>query len=282
MQQYLDLLQDIKDNGVVKKNRTGIDTLSVFGRMFEYDMSDGGFPLLTVKKLGVKSIFAELEMFIHGVHDKEFLHERGCHIWDEWCSPEKVLYGHDPETLQKMKEETELGPIYGAQWINWNGEGINQLRNVIEKIKTDPTDRRLIVTAWNPAQLDKMALPPCHYGYQFYSAGDGKLSLAWNQRSLDTFLGFGFDLASYAMLLTLVCKEVNMKPDKLKAFIGDCHIYMNQMDAVNELLTRKPKPSPTIEVTNTFDGWTINDWKCTDYILYDYDPHPALRTKIAV
>lgn len=282
MKQYLDVLKRILDEGKIKHNRTGVDTLSISGTMLEFDMSSGKFPLMTTKKMGLKNICAELEMFLHGITDKKFLQERNCHIWDDWCNPKKVPYGNDEETKKKMAEEDDLGPIYGSQWVNFNGEGVNQLQRVIDTLKTNPTDRRMIVSAWNPLKLDQMALPPCHYCYQFL-ANDGYVDLLWNQRSSDYPIGVPYDIASYAMLLTLVCKQVKMKPGKLIGFFADSHIYVNQIEGVKEQLSREPFELPSVIITNCEDpNWTIWDWKYTDFILVDYQCHPAIKMPVAV
>lgn len=250
--------------------------------MIEFDMSTGKFPLLTTKKMGLKNICAELEMFIHGIADKTYLQERNCHIWDEWANPAKVPYGNDDETKAKMKSETDLGKIYGYQWNNFNDSGINQLKNVIETLKTNPTDRRMIVSAWNPQQLGEMALPPCHYCFQLLS-NDGYVDLLWNQRSSDFPLGVPYDLASYAMFLTLICKQVGMKPGKIIGFFADSHIYVNQIDMVKTQLERTPFESPTVEILNADDpNWTIWDWKYTDFELKNYNSHSALKAPVAV
>lgn len=282
MKQYLDILERILNEGKIKHNRTGVDTLSISGSMIEFDMSTGKFPLLTTKKMGLKNICAELEMFIHGIADKTYLQERNCHIWDEWANPAKVPYGNDEETKAKMKSETDLGKIYGYQWNNFNDSGINQLKNVIETLKTNPTDRRMIVSAWNPQQLGEMALPPCHYCFQLLS-NDGYVDLLWNQRSSDFPLGVPYDLASYAMLLTLICKQVGMKPGKVIGFFADSHIYVNQIDMVKTQLERTPFESPSVEILNADDpNWTIWDWKYTDFELKNYNSHSALKAPVAV
>lgn len=282
MKQYLDNLKRILSEGKLKHNRTGVDTLSVSGTMIEFDMSSGKFPLLTTKKMGLKNICAELEMFIHGIADKKYLQERNCHIWDEWANPAKVPYGNDDATKEKMKAETDLGKIYGYQWNNFNDSGINQLKNVIETLKTNPTDRRMLVTAWNPQQLNEMALPPCHYCFQLLS-NDGYVDLLWNQRSCDYPLGVPYDMASYAMLLTLICKQVNMKPGKLIGFLADSHIYVNQIDAVKEQITREPYELPSIKILNADNpDWTIWDWKYDDFELENYTYHPSIKMTVAV
>lgn len=282
MKQYLEVLNRILTEGKIKHNRTGVDTLSVSGTMLEFDMSTGKFPLMTTKKMGLKNICTELEMFLHGITDKKFLQDRNCHIWDDWCNPKKVPYGTDDVTKQKMKDESDLGPIYGSQWVNFNGEGVNQLQKVLDTLKTNPTDRRMIVSAWNPLKLDQMALPPCHYCYQIL-CNDGYVDLLWNQRSSDYPIGVPYDIASYAMLLTLICKQVNMKPGKLIGFFADSHIYVNQIEGVKEQLSREPYELPTVKITNADDpNWTIWDWKYTDFTLENYQCHPAIKMPVAV
>lgn len=282
MKQYLDILDRILKEGKLKHNRTGVDTLSISGSMIEFDMSTGKFPLLTTKKMGLKNICAELEMFIKGIANKEFLQERNCHIWDEWANPAKVPYGNDEESKRKMLEEKDLGKIYGYQWNNFNDSGINQLKNVIETLKTNPSDRRMLVSAWNPQQLGEMALPPCHYCFQLLS-NDGYVDLLWNQRSSDFPLGVPYDLASYAMLLTLICQQVKMKPGKVIGFFADSHIYVNQIEGVKEQLKRTPLKQPSVKILNAEDpNWTIWDWKYTDFELLDYQSHPAIKFPVAV
>lgn len=274
-------MKTILETGTLKHNRTGIDTISAPCQFLRHDMRTG-FPLLTTKKVGLKTVCGELEMFIKGEHSKNFLHERNVKIWDEWCNPQKVPYGHDEETQIKMREEDDLGEIYGVNWNNWNNTGLNQLKNAIETLKTNPTDRRMIVSAWNPERLNYMALPPCHFCFQLISDGE-YVDLLWNQRSLDTFLGGGFDLASYGMLLTLICHQVKMTPRFLAASFGDAHIYVNHLDQVKEQLTREPYPLPTVKILNADNpDWTIWDWKYTDFDLIDYQCHPAIKAPIAV
>lgn len=279
MKQYLDLLDRVLTNGKVKHNRTGIDTISTTGQMLQFDMSTGKFPLLTTKKMGLKNICAELEMFIKGNTSKKFLQDRNCHIWDEWCNPEKVPYGHDDETKRKMAAEDDLGFIYGYQWVNFNSQGCNQLKKAIETLKTNPTDRRMIVSAWNPLQLDKMALPPCHYVFQLVSDGD-TVDLCFNMRSVDSFLGMPYDIASYGMLLTLICKETGLKPGILTGFFADCHIYSNHIEQVKEQLTRTPYESPTVTIPDS--NFSIWDWKYTDFTLDNYNCYPAIKAPVAV
>jgi len=288
MKAYLDIIKKILDEGTVKENRTGVDAISIAGAMFEHDMSKG-FPLLTTKKVPLRLVASELEFFIKGITDKTWLQERDNHIWDEWCSPDKVPYGHDEETKAKMKAERELGPIYGFQWRNFNAKytsyntppetnGVDQLKKVIETLKNNPNDRRMIVMAWNPTKLKHMALPPCHYGFQV-TVINNKLNLLWNQRSVDSVLGLPFNIASYALLLHLLAKESGFEEGKLVGFLADTHIYVNQLDGIKEQLAREPRSLPKIK-TNNFKS--IFDWKYTDTELEDYDPHPRIKFPIAV
>lgn len=428
MKQYLDLLNKVLTEGKRKTNRTGIDTISISGAMLEFDMSTGKFPLLTTKKMGLKTIFSELEMFIKGITSKKFLQDRNSHIWDAWCNPQKVPYSTDPEQQKLMEKEDDLGPIYGfngnywdagqdnyipverrlitpvpekyenvwdsaifaatyavkeravaeSQWfvklygerifnrlldiyekllrtdtvlpVSWvlvsnflkdctkmpgwvgflrnpdtyvldntyygsNGYSvdtcvwisideqdhyrmmdrgnfsntlqrfplpINQLQNVINTLQTDPTCRRMVVNYWNPQLMNQMALPPCHYCYEFLSDGES-VDLLFNMRSVDCFLGMPFDIAHYAMLLLLICKQVKMKPGKLIGFFADTHIYVNHLDQVKEQLSRTPFESPSVEILNANDPkWTIWDWSYTDFELHDYQCHPAIKAPVAV
>ena len=281
MKQYLDLLKNILDNGTLKHNRTGVDTISYPCQFLRHDMREG-FPLLTTKKVGLKTVCGELEMFIKGEHSKKFLHERNVKIWNAWCNPQKVPYSTDPEQQKLMEAEDDLGKIYGYQWNNFNDSGVNQLKNAIETLKTNPTDRRMLVSAWNPLQLNEMALPPCHFCFQLISDGE-YVDLLWSQRSADTLLGVPYDLASYAMLLTLICHQVKMKPRFLAASFGDAHIYVNHLEQVKEQLSREPYKLPTVKILNADDpDWTIWDWKYTDFELENYQSHPAIKALIAV
>lgn len=428
MKQYLDLLNKVLTKGKRKTNRTGIDTISISGAMLEFDMSTGKFPLLTTKKMGLKTIFSELEMFIKGITSKKFLQDRNSHIWDAWCNPQKVPYSTDPKQQKLMEKEDDLGPIYGfngnywdagqdnyipverrlikpepekyenvwdsavfaatyavkersiaeSQWfvklygerifsrlldiyekllrtdtvlpVSWvlisnflkdctkmpgwvgflrnpdtyvldntyygsNGYSvdtcvwipideqdhyrmmdrgnfsntlqrfplpISQLQNIINTLQTDPTSRRMVVNYWNPQLMNQMALPPCHYCYEFLS--DGKsVDLLFNMRSVDCFLGMPFDIAHYAMLLLLICKQVNMKPGKLIGFFADTHIYVNHLDQVKEQLSRTPFKSPSVKILNADSPkWTIWDWSYTDFELENYQCHPAIKAPVAV
>ena len=281
MKAYLDYLQYILDNGVMTSNRTGVNTLACSGYMLKHDMKDG-FPLLTTKKMGIKNIASELEMFIKGITDKQWLQDRNNHIWDEWCNPQKVPYGNDEETKAKMLVEKDLGPIYGSQWVCFNGDAEkgNQLKTVIEAIKKDPTSRRLIVSAWNPLQLDQMALPPCHVGFELLCYPEqGTIDILWAQRSCDSFLGVPYDLASYALLLTLICKETGYTPGCVYGMLGSCHIYENHLEVVKEQLSRPTHKLPTIEIENWKSIW---DWEYTDVKLLNYESEGRLTGAIAV
>ncbi|MFH1770158.1 MAG: thymidylate synthase [archaeon] len=288
MKAYLNIIQKILDTGVLKHNRTGVDTLAIAGAMFEHNMADG-FPLLTTKTVPMKLVASELEFFIKGMADKKWLQQQGNHIWDEWCSPDIVPYGHDEKTKKKMAEERDLGPIYGFQWRNFGanyrafdkeptGKGIDQLKNVVEKLKSSPDDRRMIVSAWNPVDLHRMALPPCHYGFQV-TVIDGKLNLLWNQRSVDSALGLPFNIASYGLLLHLLAKEAGLKEGKLIGFLGDVHIYVNHIEGLKEQLSRKTFPLPKIK-TSSFKS--IFEWKYTDTEVIDYEHHKGIKFEVAV
>ena len=281
MKAYLDYLQYVLDNGTMTSNRTGINTLACSGYMLKHDMKDG-FPLLTTKKMGIKNIASELEMFIKGIQDKRWLQERNNHIWDEWCNPQKVPYGNDEETKAKMLAEPDLGPIYGSQWTCFNGDSEkgNQLKTVIETIKKDPTCRRLVVSAWNPLQMDQMALPPCHFGFELLCYPEkGTIDILWFQRSCDSFLGVPYDLASYALLLTLICKETGYTPGCVYGMLGSCHIYENHFDVVKEQMRRPTHTLPTIEVENWTNIW---EWEYTDVKLINYESEGKLVGAIAV
>lgn len=288
MKAYLEIVQKILDQGAAKEDRTGTGTIAIPGAMFEHDM-ENGFPLLTTKAVPLRLVASELEFFIKGVTDKEWLKERKNHIWDEWCSPDKVAYGHDEATKKKMLEERELGPIYGWQWRHFGakyasfdkppeGEGVDQLKKVIKTLREDPSDRRMMVMAWNPTDLDRMALPPCHYGFQV-TVLDGKLNLLWNQRSVDVALGLPFNIASYGLLLHLLAKEVGLEEGKLVGFLGDVHIYDNHVEGLKEQLTRTPYDLPRI---NTKNFTTIFDWEYKDSKTKGYEHHPRIAFEIAV
>lgn len=288
MKAYLDIVDKILKEGELKDNRTGTPAYTVSSVMFEHDMSEG-FPLLTTKKMPLRLVASELEFFIKGITDKQWLLDRNNHIWDEWANPKKAPYGHDSESKQRMLEERDLGPIYGWQWRHWGadyqnydtdytGKGIDQLENLVNKLKHDPEDRRMIVSAWNPSYISQMALPPCHYGFQA-TVIDDTLNLAWNQRSVDTMLGLPFNIASYALLLHLLAKESGLEEGKLAGFLMDTHIYKNHKEGAIEQLNREPYPLPKIETPNFT---SIFDWKYTDTKLLDYKSHPTIKFPIAV
>ena len=264
MKQYLDLLQDIMDTGVVKSDRTGTGTKSVFGRQMRFDLSKG-FPLLTTKKVHLKSIIYELLWFIAGDTNIKYLKDHGVSIWDEWAD-----------------ENGDLGPVYGHQWRSWptpDGGTIDQLSNVIEQIRNTPDSRRIIVSAWNVAEVDKMALPPCHSLFQFYVA-DGRLSCQLYQRSADMFLGVPFNIASYALLTMMIAQVCGLKPGEFVHTTGDTHIYLNHFDQVHEQLSRTPRNLPVMKINPEVKS--IFDFKYEDFTLEGYDPYPAIKAPVAV
>lgn len=288
MKSYLDIVRRILDQGIVKKDRTGVGTIAISGTMFEHDMSEG-FPLLTTKSVPVRLVASELEFFLKGICDKMWLQERDNHIWDEWCSPSIVPYAHDEGTKKKMLEERDLGPIYGWQWrhfgaeykgykADYDGKGVDQVRRVVNMLKTNPDDRQMLVMAWNPMDIDKVIPPFCHYAWQV-TVLDGKLNLMWNQRSVDVALGLPFNIASYGLLLHLLAKGAGLKEGRLVGFLGDTHIYTNHIDGLKEQLNREPKKLP-IMGTNNFTS--IFDWKYTDSEVIGYNHHPRIKFEIAV
>jgi thymidylate synthase len=287
---YLGIIDKVLKLGSWKQNRTGIKTLAIAGAMFEHDMKNG-FPLLTTKKMPFKVIASELEFFIKGKTDKKWLQEHNNHLWDEWASPKKAPYGHDEESKKRMSEENDLGPIYGFQWRHFDGvyqglnhdytsEGVDQLANVVKKLKEDPTDRRMIVSAWNPKQINEMALPPCHYGFQV-TVINNELNLLWNQRSVDTMIGLPFNIASYGILLHLLAKDAGLKEGKLIGFLGDVHIYENHLQGAKEQLQRDPYKFklPTIKTENFTD---IFSWVCESTSIENYESYPKITFDIAV
>jgi thymidylate synthase len=262
--QYLNLLADILANGVERGDRTGTGTLGVFGRQMRFDLSQG-FPLLTTKKLHRKSIILELLWFLRGDTNVRWLQERGVSIWDEWA---------DAET-------GELGPVYGKQWRSWtapDGRVIDQIAAVIEGLKTNPNSRRHIVSAWNPAEVEDMALPPCHCLFQFFVA-DGKLSCQLYQRSADVFLGVPFNIASYALLTMMVAKVTGLEPGEFVHTLGDAHLYLNHLDQAREQLTRVPLPLPTLEIA---DRDNLFAFEYEDFKLRGYQAHDRIAAPIAV
>jgi len=280
MRQYLEIVRNVLDNGSWKPNRTGIRTKSVSGAMFQHNMSDG-FPLLTTKFVPFRLVASELEFFIKGLNDKRWLQERGNHIWDEWCDPRIVPYGNDPETKRRMMEEPKLGEIYGRQWRDFDGAGIDQLANIVRTLKTTPGDRRMLCVAWNPKQLNAQALPPCHYAFQVLVSGENldTLDLLWNQRSVDVALGLPFNIASYGLLLHLLAMEAGLKPGKLVGFLADVHIYENHSEGLELQLTRKPLELPTLTIENFT---SIFDWEYTQAKISGYKHHGKISFEIAV
>lgn len=264
MKQYLDLLRYVKENGIDKDDRTGTGIHSVFGYQMRFNMEDG-FPLLTTKKLHLKSIIYELLWFLQGDTNVKYLQEHGVRIWNEWADA-----------------DGDLGPIYGYQWRKWKdykGGHIDQITEAIETIKNNPESRRIIVSAWNVADLPDMKLPPCHAFFQFYVAG-GKLSLQLYQRSADIFLGVPFNIASYALLLLMVAQVTGLKPGDFVHTLGDAHIYNNHMEQVDLQLTREPRPLPVMKLNP--DVKSIFDFKYEDFTLEGYDPHPHIKATVAV
>jgi thymidylate synthase len=264
MQQYLDLMRHVMEQGIKKSDRTGTGTLSVFGHQARYDLSQG-FPLVTTKKLHLRSIIYELLWFIRGETNIKYLHDNKVTIWDEWAD-----------------KNGDLGPVYGAQWRSWpmrDGSTLDQLAKVIEMIKTKPDSRRLIVTAWNPADVDKMALPPCHLLFQFYVA-EGKLSCQLYQRSADIFLGVPFNIASYALLTHMIAEVTGLKVGDFVHTLGDAHIYSNHFDQANLQLTREPRPLPKLVIKRKVDR--IEDFVFDDFAFLDYAPHGAIAAPVAV
>ena len=290
MRAYLDIVQKILDQGARKPTRTGTDAYTIAGAIFEHDMS-AGYPMLTTKKMALRLIASELEFFIKGLTDKQWLMDHNNHIWDEWANPKKAPYGHDQAAKQRMLEERDLGPVYGFQWRHFNaeyqnydsdysGQGIDQLAKIVQTIKTDPDNRRMIVMAWNPTMLDQMALPPCHYGFQV-TVINSKLNLLWNQRSVDTMLGLPFNIASYALLLHLLAKETGLEEGKLVGFLADVHIYVNHETGAREQLTHDPNkhPLPKLETENFT---SIFDWTAEQTKLIGYDSYPKINFDIAI
>jgi thymidylate synthase len=264
MQQYLDLMRHVQEHGNQKSDRTGTGTVSVFGYQMRFDLSQG-FPLVTTKKCHLKSIIHELLWFLQGSTNIKYLKDNGVSIWDEWAD-----------------ENGNLGPVYGYQWRSWptpDGRHIDQISQVVEQIKNNPDSRRLIVSAWNVADVDKMKLPPCHAFFQFYVA-DGKLSCQLYQRSADIFLGVPFNIASYALLTMMVAQVTGLKPGDFVHTLGDAHLYLNHMEQTREQLSRQPRALPVMNINPEVKS--IFDFKFEDFSLEGYDPHPAIRAPVAV
>lgn len=314
MQNYVDLLKDILAYGTDKDDRTGVGTLSVFGRQLRFDLSKG-FPLLTTKRVSFRLVATELLWFLRGDTNIRYLLQHNNNIWNEWpfkrwvesseyTGPDMADFGlrsiEDPEfrkvyleQLENFKEKIltddafaqkygELGPVYGKQWRRWEtkrGEVIDQISEVVNAIQHNPNSRRLLVNAWNPGELENMALPPCHYAFQFYVAG-GKLSLMWQQRSVDTFLGLPFNIASYALLTHMVAHQCDLDVGELIFTGGDVHLYKNHLEQAKTLIRRKPKQLPTLHIQEKKDS--LFDYTFEDFVLEGYDPHPTIKADIAV
>ena len=264
MKQYLDLLRRILDEGAVKTDRTGTGTRSIFGHQMQFDLQDG-FPLLTTKKLHLRSIIHELLWFLSGDTNIRYLRDNGVTIWDEWAD-----------------ENGDLGPVYGHQWRSWpdyQGGTIDQIAQVIDLIRHHPDSRRMLVSAWNPAEVDQMALPPCHCLFQFYVA-DGRLSLQLYQRSADTFLGVPFNIASYALLLLMMAQVTGLQPGRFIHTTGDTHLYLNHIEQAQLQLTREPRPLPRM-ILNP-DVKDLFDFRYEDFQLEGYDPHPHIKAAVSV
>jgi thymidylate synthase len=263
MRQYLDLMERVLADGVEKRDRTGTGTLSVFGRQMRFDLADG-FPLLTTKRLHVKSIVYELLWFLRGDTNVRYLNEHGVNIWNEWADA-----------------EGELGPVYGHQWRSWparDGGAIDQIADVVAAIRRNPDSRRLIVTAWNPADIDRMALPPCHCLFQFYVA-DGRLSCQLYQRSADIFLGVPFNIASYALLTMMVAQQTGLTAGEFIWSGGDCHIYADHLAQARQQLQREPKKLPVVEIARV--PASIFDYRYEDFIVRNYDAHPHIPARVS-
>jgi thymidylate synthase len=264
MRQYLDLLTRVLDEGVTKSDRTGTGTLSVFGHQMRFDLAEG-FPVVTTKRLHMRSVTGELLWFLRGSTNVRWLQERGVSIWDEWAD-----------------EEGELGPVYGHQWRSWptpDGRSVDQIAAVVDQIRTNPDSRRHIVSAWNVGDLEAMALPPCHALFQFYVA-DGRLSCQLYQRSGDVFLGVPFNIASYAMLTMMVAQVCDLEPGDFVHTLGDAHLYLNHLDQARLQLTREPRPLPRLQLNP--ERRSIDAFDLADLELVGYDPHPGIKAPIAV
>jgi len=264
MQQYLNLLKHVKDVGFKKEDRTGTGTLSVFGYQMRFNLNDG-FPILTTKKIHLKSVIHELLWFLSGNTNIEYLKENNVTIWDEWAD-----------------ENGNLGPVYGHQWRSWDaadGSSVDQITDLIDQIKTNPDSRRLIVSAWNVGEIAKMKLPPCHAFFQFYVANN-KLSCQLYQRSADIFLGVPFNISSYALLTMMIAQVCDLKLGDFVHTLGDAHIYLNHMDQVNEQLQRSPKPLPNMKINLLVKD--IFNFKYDDFELVDYDPYPLIKAPVAI
>lgn len=262
MKQYLEILKDVLENGQDADNRTGIYARKVFGRQMRFDLSKG-FPLVTTKKTFFKGIVHELIWLLSGNTNIKYLSDNNVHIWDEWAD-----------------ENGDLGPVYGHQWRNFNSQGYDQIKDIIERIKKNPQDRRIIVSAWNPAQIGEMALPPCHCFFQFDVTPDGKLNCMLYQRSCDMFLGVPFNIASYSLLTMMIAQVCGLKPGEFVHTLGNAHIYSNHFEQVKLQLTREPLPLPQVKINPNVKN--IDDFKFEDIELVDYQSHPAIKGEVAV
>lgn len=263
MRAYLQLLEEVLNHGLDRDDRTGVGTRSLFGRQMRFDLGEG-FPLLTTKKVHLRSIIFELLWFLRGDTNIAWLKENDVTIWDEWAD-----------------EDGDLGPVYGRQWRSWkasDGETVDQIAWVENEIRTNPNSRRLIVSAWNVADVDQMALPPCHLLFQFYVAGD-RLSCQLYQRSADIFLGVPFNIASYALLTMMMARATGLKPGEFVHTLGDLHLYRNHFDQAREQLSRHPRPLPTMQLA---ERTAIDDFEFDDFSLLNYDPHPPIKAPVAV
>ena len=264
MQEYLDMMRHVRENGAEKGDRTGTGTLSVFGYQMRFDLAKG-FPMVTTKKLHTRSIIHELLWFLSGDSNVRYLKENGVSIWDEWAD-----------------ENGELGPVYGVQWRSWptpDGRHIDQISDLVERIRSNPDSRRLLVNAWNVAYVDQMALPPCHCLFQFYVA-DGKLSCQLYQRSADIFLGVPFNIASYALLTHMIAQQTDLQVGEFIWTGGDCHLYLNHLEQADEQLTRQPLPLPTLAIRRRPES--LFDYRFEDFEILNYESHPHIRAAVAV
>jgi len=276
--QYFDNLRLLLDQGILNKNRTGIKTYTYPHIMIRHDMSNG-FPLITTKKMAWKTMKVELEFFIKGLTDKKWLQERGCKIWNEWCNPKKIPEGLNDQERKKIQlKENDLGKIYGYQWRNFNSQKVDQLKWITDELKTNPNNRQLVCSAWNPVEKPEMALPPCHIMFHVFVLED-KLNLSFMMRSIDSFLGFPFNIASYGLLLHLLSKETGLKEGILTGFLSNWHLYENHVESVKKQLIREPYELPTIK-TDNFDS--IFNWTYNDTELLNYNYHPSIKAEIAI
>jgi len=281
VRQYLDLLRTVSEQGEERDDRTGVGTRSIFGFQTRFDLAEG-FPLVTTKRLHLRSIIVELLWFLSGRTDNDWLNERGVTIWDEWSTPEQTArFGRGPG---------DLGPVYGHQWRNFGAtrrpdgtyepDGVDQLARVVDQIRTDPASRRLIVSGWHAAEAEQVALPPCHTLFQFHVTGDGRLSCQLYQRSADVFLGVPFNIASYALLVHMVAQVCDLRPGELVHTFGDAHLYANHVDQAREQLSRDPRPLPRLVLNPAVRA--LDEFVYEDIEIVGYDPHPAIAAPVAV